>query len=183
MLMVPYHKLFGRLGNQMFQGAYIYSQMKKGKIDDIYVQDPYYFDEYRDEIRKLYGTGVGQINKVAIHVRRGDYVDNPFYVDLTKTDYYLKGMELFPDDGFIVVSDDIEWCMKQPMFKGCEFYSKSEVDDMNYIASCKGIIMANSSFSWWASYLSNAKVVAPSVANWYSDGVERTICPKEWIRI
>lgn len=183
--MVPYYKIFGRLGNNLFQGAYLYAQAQKGLIPDIYVQDPAYFDEYRDEIRHLYGQGIGSVNKVAIHVRRGDYVNNRFYVDLTQTDYYERAMAQFPDSEFLVFSDDIEWCKGQEIFKDCSFSEgNDEVTDLNLMASCKGIIMANSSFSFWGAYLSNTKkIIAPSVKNWYSDQVERTVCPQEWTRI
>lgn len=178
--------IFGRLGNQMFQGAYIYAQMKRGEIPDIYVQDPKYFDEYRKDILNLYGAGISNSSfRVAIHVRRGDYVNNPFYVDLTKTDYYQKAMEMFPNCKFVVFSDDITWCKTNPLFESCEFSEgQSEIEDMNSMASCMGIIIANSSFSWWAAYLSSdAKVIAPKVDNWYTDKKERTVCPKEWVRI
>lgn len=179
--MIPIEDISGRLGNKMFQLAFIYAQFRSGYIPDIYVQDPYYFDEYRDEIRKMFGDGIEEIDMVAIHVRRGDYVNNPFYVDLTQTPYYQDAMAEFSDN-FLVFSDDIEWCKKQKIFNGCEFSEgRNELDDMNLMASCKGIIMANSSFSWWSAYLSNAKVIAPK--EWYTDGVERTKCLPEWKRI
>lgn len=176
-------KLFGRLGNTMFQMAYIYAQMKRGSIPDIYVQDPKYFDDFKDDIRMLYGDGIGKIDKIGIHVRRGDYVNNPFYVDLTKTSYYYNAMQLFPGEHFMVFSDDIEWCKQHAVFKNCSFSEgHDEVKDMNILASCKGIIMANSSFSWWAAYIGKAeKIIAPKA--WHPDGIERTKCPKEWIRL
>jgi hypothetical protein len=175
-------KLFGRLGNRLFQMAYIYAQMKRGIIPDVYVQDPAYFEEFRDDIKLLFRDKIGYIDKVAIHVRRGDYVNNPFYVDLTKTNYYYNAMQLFPKEKFMVFSDDIEWCKQKEVFKNCSFSEgHDEVQDLNIMASCKGIIMANSSFSWWAAYLSNGKVIAPK--QYYADGVERTKYPKEWITI
>lgn len=182
--MIPYWRIFGRLGNNLFQGAYIYAQMRKGLIPDIYVQDFAYFDEYRNEIREMFGQGITPIDKVGIHIRRGDYIGNPFYVDLTQTDYYEKAMALFPNEHFIVFSDDIEWCIENfmPIEADYEFSEgKTDVEDLNLLAGCKGIVMANSSFSFWASYLSNAKVIAPKA--WHPDGVERTKCPKQWIRI
>lgn len=183
--MINIDKIMGRLGNKMFMLAYIYAKTLDYELSDIYLQDPAYFDSYREEIRKLYGTPTEMIDYVAIHVRRGDYVNNPFYVDLTKTDYYKKAMAEFPEGSkFVVFSDDIPWCLNN--FEGIySFYSNgNEIEDMNAMSSCKGIIMANSSYSWWASYLSNAeKIIAPSVENWYSDGIERTKCPEEWIRI
>lgn len=179
--MIPISNISGRLGNQMFQLAYIYARVRDGLIPDIYVQNSAYFEEYKDEIKKLFGEGIEKIDMVGIHVRRGDYVDNPFYVDLMETPYYEDAMALFPKEKFIVFSDNIEWCKKQDIFNRCEFANGNEIDDLNLLASCKGIIMANSSFSWWAGYLSDAKVVAPLA--WYRDGVERTVLPKEWIKI
>lgn len=152
--------------------------MKRGVIDDIYVQDYNLFNEYRDDIRKLYGTGIEPIDMVAIHVRRGDYVNNSFYVDLMETSYYRDAMALFPGEYFLIFSDDIAWCKKQKIFKNCEFSEGNELEDLNRMAGCKGIILANSSFSFWGAYLSNAKVIAPS--RWFSDGIERCKLLPEW---
>lgn len=182
--MIAMHLLSGRLGNQMFRHAYIYAQMRKGLIPDEYVQDEEYFKDYAREIKQIFGSGIGKIDQVAIHVRRGDYVNNPFYVDLMKTGYYEKAMDEFPDASFLVFSDDIEWCKKQNIFSKCDFVEgNSELEDLNLMASCIGHIIANSSFSWWGAYLCphNGKVIAPKL--WYSDGVERTKCPNKWIRI
>ena len=181
--MINPDKIFGRLGNKLFQGAYIYAQMRRGIIPDIYVQNPEYFDQYCDEIKKLFGDDIGKIDKVAIHVRRGDYVNNPFYVDLTQTDYYEKAMAEFPDSKFLVFSDDIEWCKEYFIGEEYTFDHSDELNALNSMASCTGHIIANSSFSWWGAYLSphGGKVVAPK--NYYSDGIERTKFPKEWKRL
>lgn len=182
--MILLDKLFGRLGNRMFQMAYIYAQSRENG-HDIYLQDPKYFGKYASEIKHMLGQNIpAQTNKVAIHVRRGDYVGNGFYVDLMLTDYYQRAMAEFPDSQFLVFSDDVAWCKDQAIFKDCEFSEgKNEEQDLNYMASCSGHIIANSSFSWWAAYLSpyTKKVIAPKA--WYSDGVERTVCPNSWMRL
>jgi hypothetical protein len=180
-------EIFGGLGNNMFQFAYIYAQARKGLIPDVYVQDPEYFKEFSDEIKQLYGGNIPEkTDRVAIHVRRGDYVDNPFYVDLTQTDYYERAMVLFPKSTFLVFSDDIDWCKEQEIFKDCAFSEgNSEVQDLNLMASCTEHIIANSSYSYWGSWLSpySKKTVAPNKEHWYTDGIERTVCPNSWIRL
>lgn len=193
--MVPIEKITGRLGNKMFQFAYIYAQMRDRNIPDIYLQDPKYFDKYQEEIKQLFRPHRDTvIDMVAIHIRRGGnpinsdepkYSEHPFYVNLIDVGYYERAMALFPDSDFLIFSDDIEWCKDYPSFAGCEFSEgKTELEDMELMASCIGIIIANSSFSFWGAYLSDAiKIVAPSVENWYVDGFERTICPKSWTRI
>lgn len=168
----------------MFQYAYLYTQAKQGYIPDIYVQDPDYFEDCKADIKALYGQGIDKLDYVAIHVRRGDYVNNPFYVDLFKTDYYEKAMELFPNDTFLVFSDDINWCKQQDIFQHCIFSEgNDEVTDMNLMASCKAVITANSSYSWWAGWLCTGQVIAPEVDKWFTDGIERTKCPVAWTRI
>ena len=167
--MIHPDKLFGRLGNRMFQMAFIYGEMRRGRLTDIYAQSYEYWDMYSDEIKRLFGQDIVKNNYVAIHVRRGDYVDNPFYVDLMKTDYYKDAMAEFMNGDFMVFSDDIEWCKRQDIFQGCRFaYGSNEIDDLNFMAGCEGVIMANSSFSWWGAYLSDARVVAPK--QWFTDG-------------
>ena len=195
--MINPDKIFGRLGNRMFQMAYIYAQMRDGAILDIWLQDEKYFKKYEEDIKKMFGEEMGFTDFVAVHVRRGKnpinpdepaYFENPYYVDLCSTDYYEKAIALFPNEKFLVFSDDIEWCKKSPIFKGDNFQfveGNTDIEDMNMIGSCKGVIMANSSFSYWAAWLNPnpaKKIVAP--IKWYSDGdVTRTVCPSTWIRI
>lgn len=183
--MIPITNITGRLGNQMFEFAALYSFTKDLGID-YYCQDVKYFEKYEREIRAIFSQGnVEPIDRIAIHVRRGDYVNNPFYVDLTKTNYYVSSTRLFPNDTFRVFSDDIAWCKKYFKDDRYEFSEKTELEDLNDMIACKGHIIANSSFSWWGAYLSPLYPYNPVVApkSWYTDGVERTILPKHWNKI
>lgn len=193
--MIDPSTLFGRLGNRMFQMAFLISYAKDHDID-FYFQDPYFFENNKESIRALFGSNIPtQKNAVAIHVRRGSnpsnknepaYCNNPFYVDLSNTDYYERALALFPEENFIVFSDDMEWCEdKWGHLPNFEFSYGSELEDMNLMASCKAHIIANSSFSWWAAWLHpfypQNKVIAPK--EWYADGEQRTILPVHWICI
>lgn len=192
--------MMGRLGNNLFQYAFLFSLQRLGVIPDVYLQSERYFPNVAAELKAMLQEGITKIDKVAIHVRRGDYVGNPFYAPLLRDkehytlqspedtflepSYYEKAMEEFPDAEFLVFSDDIEWCKQHPLFKDCEFSEGlSEEDDLNRMASCIGHIIANSSFSWWAAWLSphGGKVIAPK--DWYSDGVTRTELPAHWKQI
>ncbi len=186
--MIPIDQLTGRLGNRLFQYAYMYSQMRDGVIPDVYVQDNRYFDKYSDEIRQLYGRDIGFLDFVGVHIRRGDYVGNPFHVSMSDTDYYKRAMDMFPSRKFLVFSDDTAWCKEyfkdnvdvQVMEGG------TELEDFNMLASCSDVIMANSSFSWWAAYLcpNPAKtVVLPKLDTWFHDNVIRVGVPDSWKQI
>lgn len=185
---------FGRLGNRLFQSAFLYAESRKRGVD-FYFQDPKFFEGFEEEIKQLFGEGIGYLEQVGVHVRRASnpinpnepkYSENSFYINLGETDYYERAMAMFPGKKFVVFSDDPEWCKEkwkdrsdvQVIEKG------NEIEDFNLLASCEHQIIANSSFSWWAAYLNpnEAKtVIAPK--NWYADGIERTKLPPEWIRI
>ena len=184
--MIPIKKITGRLGNQMFQFATLYAKAKN-EGTDYYFQNPAYFEDCKDEIKQMYGQGITPINRVGIHIRRGDYVNNLFYVDLMTTGYYERAMALFPNEKFIVFSDDIEYCKQQDIFKDCEFSEgKTEIEDMNLMAGCKHQIIANSSFSLWCGILNpnpNKKVICPPETKYYSDGMIRTKYPNYFIQL
>ncbi len=178
----------GGLGNNLFQYAYLYAQVREGKIPDIYLQDEKYFEKYKHEILTLLRTDIVDCDYVSLHIRRGDYVNNPFYVDLTQTDYYAKAIIKFqeedPNVKFLVFcadrqggddKADMEWCkdyLLKPLGlleKYFEFHQgKDEIEDFNRMAGCKSHVMANSSFSWWASYVGGGRTIAPS--QWFANG-------------
>lgn len=181
--MISFRSIAGGLGNNLFQFAYIYAKCRENEIPDIYVQDPAYFDKYESELKSIMSEGIGFLPYVSIHIRRGDYVNNHFYVDLSETDYYERAMELFPDKNFLVFSDDPTFAKKR--FAGERFQiieGQTETEDFNMMASCESNIIANSSFSWWAAYVNpnHAKRVVAPIA-WHPDGIERTKVPGNWI--
>lgn len=196
--MQPIRKSIGGLGNLMFKEAYLYAQMRDGDIPDMYVQSMRYWSSYADEIRQRFGQGIGfTIDKVSVHIRRGDYVGNDFYVDLWQTDYYKKAIALFPGETRFIVfcrdnqdwetdKADRQWCRDNltPLL-GDRFElppkENSETDDLNLMASCCGHIMANSSFSWWASFLGGGRTIAPQ--EWFADGKQRIELLPEWTKI
>lgn len=189
--MLEPRKIMGGLGNRMFQFAYIYAHVYRGLIPDVWVQNFDYFMNAKEEIRNLYQAGIGERKDyVAVHIRRGDYVDNPFYVDLTSTDYYQKAFALFPNEKFIIFYGDKigtyaqrdrkwleEWLPKQNInYEVRE--EQTDIEDMNEMAACKGFIGANSSFSIWSAFINindDKKIVMPK--QYYVDGVERTKYP------
>lgn len=190
--MIELRTHWGGLGNRLFQLAYIYAQARRGVTPDIYLQNEEYFAPYGEEIRHIFKQGVEPIDMVSLHVRRGDYLGNPFYIDLTNTDYYDRAMEQFPDSKFLVFcadrqpgsddKSDMEWCKERFQGKQFSFYQgKSELEDFNAMAGCKSHIGANSSFSWWTAYTSGNKAVFPK--EWFTDGKERISIPTNFTLI
>lgn len=180
--MKPLDDVCGRLGNRMFQLAYIFGQLKRGEIPDVWLQDPKYFDDYADELRQFFGhpTDADPRLEVSVHVRRGDYLWQPMFVSLSETDYYERAMTLFPGEEFLIFSDDPDWCKKKwPQHRVIS--GQTEIQDINMMARCHSNIIANSSFSWWAAYLNpykHKRVVYPKL--WHTDGVSRIGFPTGW---
>ncbi len=108
--MKPIHEYYGRLGNQMFQMAYIMAQQQSGAIPDVYLQDPKYFESAATLIKKEFGCGIRYQPYVSVHVRRGDYLQDKAFVNLSETDYYDRAMAMFPSADFLIFSDDPSWC-------------------------------------------------------------------------
>jgi hypothetical protein len=118
-------------------------------------------------------SSIKESESVSIHVRRGDYVNNPKvneYHGSLQSDYYLKAIEVIKNkvsnSKFYVFSDDIEW-VSDNMFSDLNAVfvkTTSDEEDMYLMSQCKHNIIANSSFSWWGAYLNNNEskvVVAP----------------------
>ncbi len=187
----------GGLGNLMFKEAFLVGLFYEGVIPDIYVQGEKYWKPHADKIKERFSQGIVPNDKVALHIRRGDYVNNNFYINLWETDYYKKAIEMFPKEQFIVFcrdnqgweqdKADRQWCRDNltPLL-GDRFElppkDNTETDDLNLMAGCKSIIMANSSFSWWAAYLGeHEKVICPK--EWFTDKVQRTQLLDSWIQM
>ena len=103
--------------------------------------------------------------KIVIHVRGGDYKNNNFH-ELNLTNYYKKCIELCKDEKFIVCTNDIPYAKQ--LVSIFDFIDENEVDTLYLISKAKGVICANSSFSWWGAYLNpNRLIFMPS--KWYND--------------
>lgn len=168
----------------MFQLAYIMAQQKLGRVPDIWLQYPEHFAAVAEDIKQTYGAGIRKSPRVGVHVRRGDYLTDPAFVSLSDTDYYERAFALFPPaTEFLVCSDDPDWCIAKWESDPRMFFRKgaTDVEDLNALAGCSSLIMANSSFSWWAAYLNpnpDKTIIYPKL--WHTDGVSRVGFPKEW---
>jgi hypothetical protein len=144
-----------------------------------YYQTDKYFKHCSDIVRKEFTFKENVVKEVkqyldklegkklvSLHVRRGSYLGNTEFHPLCKIDYYNKAMDLL-DDGntvFVCTSDDKDWCEKNLNRSNILFNFNSLIYDMCLISNCHDHIIANSSFSWWGSWLSDnpdKKIIAP----------------------
>jgi hypothetical protein len=133
---------------------------------------------------------------ISIHVRRGDYINNPKTKDThgtCSTDYFEKALEYFSefDKNFhlFIFSDDLPWAKANLNFSHeVTFVSNNDNDfeDLRLMSLCKHNIIANSSFSWWGAWLNNHSdktIIAPS--QWFKNQnyIDADLLPENWIRV
>ena len=143
-----------------------------------YFQTEKYFKFIENEIRDIFsfrediiteGNKYGPIeNGVSIHVRRGDYLTSPGHHPTQTIEYYRYCVNEFDKNSkFYIFSDDVLWCKQNLHIENSVVIeSQNPYIDMYLMSLCEGHIIANSSFSWWGSWLANSKkTIAPS--NWF----------------
>ena len=150
-----------------------------------YFQSEKYFEHCKEKIQHAFEPSHKLVEKLikkyrdiirlgtcGIHVRRGDYVNNGFHHQLGM-DYYNRSIDYMKEkaDTFVVFSDDISWC-RQYFPTSCIFIEGNEdIEDLFLMSFMQHQIIANSSFSWWASYLCGLNTVL----------FHTVIAPKCWV--
>ena len=182
--------------------------VKAGSFLKGYFQDERYFKDIRDVLLKdivakqkptdqnaFYLDKIINTESVAIHIRRGDYANNPHiqaHHGLLPLSYYQHAMKVISDriqhPHFFVFSDDIEWARENIVADSPITFVSGNQGNTNYMdlelmRHCKHFIIANSSFSWWGAWLGTAEdktVVAPK--HWFNKEAAIEL-PEEWIRL
>jgi hypothetical protein len=141
---------------------------------------------------------VGQMARttpsISVHVRRGDYLENELLGNICDRGYYLNAIEKLKEKvenpRFIVFSNDIIWCRNNLPFSEAIFVDwnqgKNSYKDMQLMSLCQHHIIANSSFSWWGSWLNpNKDKIIVSPKNWVNTpGVDTSgLIHPQWITL
>lgn len=179
---------------------------------DGYFQYPNFFQEFSDDIRHQFNYNVPEISKkdlalinsartpVAINLRRTDYLkaENLKNQGICPISYYQKAIKFFkrelPEPTFFVISDDIKdslsflESLKENFIPLNDNRNKDVLSDFYLMQQFRYLVLANSSYSWWAAYLNMLKekiIIAPEkwVVNPAWSEYNAAIIPNEWIRI
>jgi hypothetical protein len=100
----------------------------------------------------------------AVHVRRGDYVNNPHFFLDDYDAFYIRAFDhlaatIGAEPYLVILSDDPEWCRQWPLLQGRDHHvydpptSTSNLQDLAVMAACDHNVITNSSFSWWGAWL------------------------------
>lgn len=171
-----------------------------------YFQSEKYFRHHKQEILELFAPSqeildnlttnyidiINHPNSVSVHLRNYLPEDPTLrYCYTLPRSYYKQAIAMFPEDTlFVVSSNDILWA--KDYLKGIQanFYfieNEKYYNEIYLMGLCKHHIIANSSFSWWASYMNrneNKVIIAPN--KWFVNPNSLPIddiIPPEWIVI
>tara|TARA_B110000495_G_C23035728_1_gene618450 strand:+ start:1917 stop:2636 length:720 start_codon:yes stop_codon:yes gene_type:complete len=160
----------GRANVLFEEGANRYNDgifnIKDGTHIDGYWQSEKYLNGFEDSVRGWYNVEEYDMgsNQCVIHFRAQDgyLIDN--YV--LPVDYFNRAKKVIkrevPEVKFFVVTDNVS--MAKHYFKEDVVMSNDMGEDFKLIKSAKYKIISNSSFSWWAAWLSlpsSKMIVAP----------------------
>ena len=125
---------------------------------------------------------------IAIHVRGGDYLDKANIYHQLESKYYLESLRDFRekcgDNKFVVFSDDAKYA--RSIFSsevGFEILNQNGLrasEAMILMSLARGIITANSTFSYWAAMINAGKhIYAPKF--WYTNTeADGNLYPPHW---
>lgn len=163
--------------------------------------------KYRIQFDRKYKTLFENNTVIAIHIRRTDYLNfigelkigGPdltlpirYYDECLKLIYQL---EISQKKSFILLSDDIEFAKNnlsdkiKQMFPNDDVLvsNNNEIVDFQIILNADYCIIANSTFSWWATYLNIKKKKAYVPQFFLGFKIKReypiNVIPDDWIKV
>lgn len=164
------------------------------------IRDDFSFKVPADRVNQEYLDHINSVYAVSVHIRRGDYVNNPAVNaihGICDLNYYQRAIEFLRARTaseklhFFIFSDDPEWVRENVNFgNATTFVSHNDAarnyEDMRLMSACKHHIIANSSFSWWGAWLNanpDKVVVAPK--QWFKSSTlsSTDIVPDSWNRL
>ena len=201
---VRYNNTKKRIEEQFFHfNAFLYENCPDNVDLFGYFQTEKYFKEFKEDIKKdftfkknilspakEYLNSIGSEDVISIHIRRGDYVNQPWH-GCCSLDYYENALSIIDlNCPVIIFSDDPKWVLEQKIFESDRFYvseGNSNLFDMCLMSLCNYHIIANSSFCWCGAWLANSKkIIAPQ--RWFGSPLSeqndtKDLLPDEWIKL
>ena len=163
----------------------------KYKIWEVFTFKPFDSNE-NAELAKLISAN----NSVTIHIRRGDYLNNPMFQGICSLDYYLgainEAKSFIQNPQFFIFSNDQAWCeenLKDVVGgSGVTFVNNNKGEnsyrDMQLMSLARCNIIANSSFSWWGAYLNQrADHIVYAPGKWVNGMACDDAYDEKWIKI
>ena len=125
---------------------------------------------------------------VALHLRRGDYArPEKAILQVCTPAYYARAAAAVkaarPDAEVFVFSDDVDWARANLDTAGlpAQFVPRGDaVADLALMQRCRGFILSNSTYSWWAQYLAPAAAAVWAPDRWYAHTKRTALYQPHW---
>src|SRR6478609_7731482 len=189
---VVYHydeKLVSRLTPDVDYDLYGYFQSEKYWNKETILKQFEFADTFKEECSKIvynkFKTGFK--NTLAISVRRGDFVNNPNYFQLS-INYYLNAYyrHFGAEYNVLIFSDDFEYCKTHFRALPNVTFAQglTDIEQLCLMSMCENHIIGNSTFSWWGAYLSQSEnVIRPEknmAGKLAKENSEKDYWPAQW---
>jgi len=126
--------------------------------------------KFKNKFRKEFGELFEKNKTIVVHIRRTDYLKYGKRDISLPMDYFRDRLDQIEDiETFkvIFVSDDMDHVKSFfPARPNFIFSSNDEITDFQIIMNADIAIISNSTFSWWAAYLSEKKNIVYAPKNW-----------------
>lgn len=137
-------------------------------------QNYQYFNEYRKELIEAFNLPKEKIDAVCVHVRRGDYRRYPTKWPMLPFEYYDRAVYTKTNNGkaYLLSGMPVHVFSDEDVkkeFPASEYFVNGDsLEDWLLMTQYKYFIIANSTYSWTAAYLSGSdNVIAPHPDKWY----------------
>ena len=134
-------------------------------------------EKYIRSFHEAYGELFSKHKTLVVHIRRTDFLSYGKRDISLPIEYFVERLNAVNDlDSYkvIFVSDDLPYVKRFfPEKANYIFTSNSEIIDFQIIQNADIAIISNSTFSWWACYLSAKKQVVYAPKNWMAFNIGR----------
>lgn len=144
-----------------------------------YFQSFKYFQTYSDELKTIFDSNLStyntlpsfiENNNVAVHIRRGDYLNHHHIHMVCDSNFFISNIESFDAHQINIFTDSCNYVANEfPNLNANIIQTKSDIDSLELMSLHDNIICSNSSFSWWASFLKKKKkkIIVPD--RWFNN--------------
>jgi hypothetical protein len=190
---------FNRLSSYIYMANDIgYEELNKDISKTLFIsgyfQSPIYIvnsktsNKFISDIRKylnkfqIRNLEINYDDSIAIHIRRGDYLDPPnSYFGILSSEYYKNSISMimqycdisrvfmFSDSA---ISPEFQSQLKAyfPSLDFIDMENKdfTDIETLSFLTQFKYLVISNSTFAWWGAFL--------------NVGTSRIICPTDWFK-
>lgn len=179
-------KIYGYFQSYLYVDAAIAREPNLQKIE--LINSSSWFQVVKKQIK--------EIDPIVIHIRRGDYLNLKDTYGILSEEYYLCALEKFnsatgvtsPIWIFSDAPNEIEETMPKLMLLDPKVISSpngvSDAETLILMSYASRIVIANSTFSWWAARINGAHKQIITPEKWFRDLPDpELLIPEHWLKL